>query len=171
MDKAATQLVLDTRDFSIQKAEGQGADGKWSDLKFELGGKDPILGSKLTIDAADRQAQVRVNYATSPEASGLQWLDAGDDRGQADALHVQPVAADPRALLGAAAGHAEVRFTYSAHVTAPADAMVLMSADNDPAAARDGDYSFKMPQPIPSYLLAIAVGDLVFKPLGARTGV
>ena len=40
--------------------------------------------------------------------------------------------------------------------------MVLMSADNDPNAPRDGDYSFKMPQAIPSYLLAIAAGDLVF---------
>ena len=28
-----------------------------------------------------------------------------------------------------------------------------------------------MPQPIPSYLIALGVGDLVFKPLGARTGV
>ena len=36
---------------SIQKAEGQGADGNWSDLKFALGDKDPILGSKLTIEA------------------------------------------------------------------------------------------------------------------------
>lgn len=42
VDKAATQLALDSRDISIQKAEGQGADGKWTDLKFSLGGKDPI---------------------------------------------------------------------------------------------------------------------------------
>jgi aminopeptidase N len=49
--------------------------------------------------------------------------------------------------------------------------MVLMSADNDPAAARDGDYTFKMPQKIPSYLMAIAAGDLVFNPISARSGV
>ena len=49
--------------------------------------------------------------------------------------------------------------------------MVLMSADNDPNAARDGDYTFKMPQKIPSYLMAIAVGDLVFKPISGRSGV
>jgi hypothetical protein len=49
--------------------------------------------------------------------------------------------------------------------------MVLMSADNDPQAARDGEYSFSMPQPIPSYLLAIAAGDLVFKPISERSGV
>jgi aminopeptidase N len=49
--------------------------------------------------------------------------------------------------------------------------MVLMSADNDPQAARDGDYTFKMPQKIPSYLLAIAAGDLVFQPITDRAGV
>ena len=58
-----------------------------------------------------------------------------------------------------------VRFTYGAHVTAPKDVMALMSADNDPKAPRDGDYSFKMPQAIPSYLMAIAAGDLVFQPI------
>ena len=65
----------------------------------------------------------------------------------------------------------QIRFTYSANVKSPANVMVLMSADNDPAAARDGDYSFKMPQKIPSYLLAIAAGDLVFKQVGERSGV
>src|SRR5690606_27670089 len=65
----------------------------------------------------------------------------------------------------------QVRFTYTAHVTSPENAMVLMSADNDPEAARDGDYRFTMPQPIPSYLLAIAAGDLVFRPISERSGV
>ncbi len=46
-----------------------------------------------------------------------------------------------------------------------------MSAENDPQAARSGEYHFKMTQPIPSYLIALAVGDLEFKPLGSRTGV
>ncbi|MDZ7848771.1 MAG: hypothetical protein U5L96_19705 [Owenweeksia sp.] len=30
---------------------------------------------------------------------------------------------------------------------------------------------FKMPQPIPSYLLALAVGDVQFKSISDRTGV
>ncbi|MFT4178745.1 MAG: M1 family metallopeptidase [Thermomonas sp.] len=171
LDKGATQLLLDTRDLSIQKAEGLGSDGKWSELKFTLAGKDPILGSKLTIETPTRPAKVRVTYATSPEASGLQWLAPSMTEGkktpfmfsQSQQIHARswvPLQDTPR-----------IRITYSAHVTAPKDAMVLMSADNDPAAARDGDYSFKMPQKIPSYLLAIAAGDLVFKPIGDRSGV
>ncbi len=171
LDPAASRLVLDTRDLSIQKAEGLGADGSWSDLEFALAGKDPILGSKLTIETPNRPAKVRVTYATSPEASGLQWLEPTMTEGkkgpfmfsQSQQIHARswvPLQDTPI-----------IRFTYSARVTSPADAMVLMSADNDPAAARDGDYSFKMPQKIPSYLLAIAAGDLVFKPIGDRSGV
>lgn len=171
LDKTANRLVLDTRDISIQKAEGLGADGQWSELDFALAGKDPILGSKLTIETPTRPAKVRVTYATSPEASGLQWLEPSMTEGkkgpfmfsQSQQIHARswvPLQDTPI-----------IRFTYSAHVTAPQDAMVLMSADNDPAAARDGDYSFKMPQKIPSYLLAIAAGDLVFKPIDDRSGV
>ena len=170
-DKTAQQLVLDTRDISVQKAEGLGADGKWEPLEFALAGKDPILGSKLTINTSKRPAKIRVTYATSPDASGLQWLEPSMTEGksgpfmfsQSQQIHARswvPLQDTP-----------QIRFTYSAHVTAPADAMVLMSADNDPAAVRDGDYSFKMPQKIPSYLLAIAAGDLVFKSLGERSGV
>ncbi|HOV95182.1 MAG TPA: M1 family metallopeptidase [Thermomonas sp.] len=171
VDKAATQLVLDTRDLTISKAEGLAADGTWSELKFALSDKDKVLGSALTIETPTRPAKVRVSYVTSPEASGLQWLAPSMTEGgkqpfmfsQSQQIHARswvPLQDTP-----------QVRFTYSAHVTAPKDAMVLMSADNDPNAVRDGDYSFKMPQKIPSYLLAIAAGDLVFKPISARSGV
>lgn len=171
VDKAATQLVLDTRDLTIAKAEGLGADGQWSPLTFALSDKDKVLGSALTIEAPTRPAKVRVTYTTSPEASGLQWLAPSMTEGgkqpfmfsQSQQIHARswvPLQDTP-----------QIRFTYTAHVTAPADAMVLMSADNDPKAPRDGDYTFKMPQKIPSYLLAIAAGDLVFKPISERSGV
>ncbi len=171
LDPKATQLVLDTRDLSIEKIVGERADGKWEDLKYALAPVDKTLGSKLTIDTPSRHKRVRVTYKTSPNASGLQWLEPSMTEGkqtpfmfsQSQQIHARswvPLQDTPR-----------VRFTYTAHVTAPKDAMVLMSADNDPKAARDGDYSFTMPQKIPSYLLAIAVGDMVFEPISARAGV
>ncbi len=175
-DKAATQLVLDTRDLTIAKVEGlrqAEADRaeEWAPLQYALAAKDPVLGSKLTIETPARNAKVRVTYTSSPEASGLQWLTPEMTEGkqlpfmfsQSQQIHARswvPLQDTP-----------QVRYTYSAHVTSRPDVMVLMSADNDPAAARDGDYSFKMPQKIPSYLMAIAAGDLVFKPISARSGV
>lgn len=169
-DKAATQLVLDTRDLTISKVEGE-ANGAWAPLQYALATKDPVLGSKLIIETPARNAKVRVTYTSSPEASGLQWLTPEMTEGkqlpfmfsQSQQIHARswvPLQDTP-----------QVRYTYTAHVTSRPDVMVLMSADNDPAAARDGDYSFKMPQKIPSYLMAIAAGDLVFKPISARSGV
>ncbi|HEY0310272.1 MAG TPA: M1 family metallopeptidase, partial [Luteimonas sp.] len=167
----ATQLVLDTRDLAISKVEGAGKDGQWQPLQYVLADADPLLGSKLTIDAPERNATIRVTYATSPDASGLQWLEpAMTEGGKQPFMFSQSQQIHARSWVPLQ-DTTQVRFTYSAHVTAPKDAMVLMSADNDPAAPRDGDYSFKMPQKIPSYLLAIAAGDLVFRPISDRSGV
>ena len=170
-DKSATQLVLDTRALTISKVEGDDGKGNWTPLKYALAANDKIYGSKLTIETPARNTNVQVTYNTSPEASGLQWLDPAMTEGkqlpfmfsQSQAIHARswvPLQDTP-----------SVRFTYTAHVTSRPDVMVLMSADNDPAAKRTGDYTFSMPNPIPSYLLAIAAGDLVFKPISARSGV
>ncbi len=170
-DKAARQLVLDTRELTIEKVEAVLADGKTAPLQFALAAADKVFGSKLTIETPEQPAKVAITYHTAPTASGLQWLEPSMTEGkqlpfmfsQSQAIHARswvPLQDTP-----------SVRFTYSAHVTSRPDVMVLMSADNDPKAARDGDYTFKMPQPIPSYLLAIAAGDLVFEPISGRSGV
>ncbi len=170
-DKSAKQLLLDTRELSIEKIEALAADGTAMPLQFVLAPADKVFGSRLSIEAPQQPASVRITYRTAPTASGLQWLEPAMTEGkqlpfmfsQSQAIHARswvPLQDTP-----------SVRFTYSAHVTSRPDVMVLMSADNDPQAARDGDYSFKMPQPIPSYLLAIAAGDLVFEPISGRSGV
>ena len=171
LDATHGRLVLDTRDLTIEKVVGERADGKWTDLIYTLDEADATLGSRLVIAAPERNPRIRVTYRTSPQASGLQWLEPSMTAGkkqpfmfsQSQQIHARswvPLQDTP-----------QVRFTYTAQVTSPADTMVLMSADNDPGAARDGDYRFSMPQPIPSYLLAIAAGDLVFKPISGRSGV
>lgn len=170
LDPKATELRLDTRDLDIEAVEAKVGEA-WQPLQFALAEADKTLGSQLTIQTPERPAQVRVRYRTSPRASGLQWMTPVMTQGkqlplmfsQSQQIHARswvPLQDTP-----------QVRYTYSAHITSRPDVMVLMSADNDPAAARDGDYNFQMPQPIPSYLMAIAAGDLVFKPLSERSGV
>lgn len=170
-DKDAKQIVLDTRELSIEKIEADDGQGHLNQLKFVLFPADKILGSKLVIETPSQPTQIRVTYRTAPSASGLQWMEPAMTEGkrlpfmfsQSQAIHARswvPLQDTPG-----------VRFTYNAHIVSRPDVMVLMSADNDPNAVRDGDYRFKMAEPIPSYLLAIAAGDLVFKPISARSGV
>ena len=46
-----------------------------------------------------------------------------------------------------------------------------MSADRLAKPVSEGVFRFEMPEAIPSYLIALAVGDLEFRPIGKRTGV
>lgn len=169
-DDSATELVLDTRDLAIEAVEGEAGSG-WQPLEYALDDPDPVFGSRLAVQAPERPQRVRVTYRTSPGASGLQWLDPAMTEGgelpfmfsQSQAIHARswvPLQDTPG-----------VRYTYTARITTRPDVMVLMSADNDPAAERDGEYHFAMPQKIPSYLMSIAAGDLVFKPISGRAGV
>ena len=73
-DAKAQSLVLDTRDLKIAKVEAVDAAGKATALKYALAPADKQLGSKLTIQAPQHPAQVRIAYTTAPTASGLQWL-------------------------------------------------------------------------------------------------
>lgn len=170
-DKDARTLLLDTRDLTIDKVLGKSGDGGWRRLDWSLGERDAIFGQKLTINMRRQYDIVRVRYATAPTASGLQWLEPSMTAGkkhpfmfsQSQAIHARswvPLQDTPG-----------VRYTYSAHIETDPELMALMSADNTPDATRDGDYVFRMQQPIPSYLMAISVGDLVFRPISERAGV
>jgi aminopeptidase N len=170
-DPAHRELVLDTRGLAIATVEARNGNRRWRSVDHALAAADERFGSKLTITLPRQYEQVRISYTTSPDASGLQWLSPAMTAGgktpfmfsQSQAIHARswvPLQDTP-----------SVRFTYTARIRTTADVMVLMSADNDPKAERTGDFRFTMPQAIPSYLMAIAAGDLVFKPISERAGV
>jgi aminopeptidase N len=167
----ATSLVLDTRDLKIARIEAVDAKGHARKLSYALAPADKELGSKLTIQAPRRPHEVRIVYATSPDASGLQWLPPAQTAGgkapfmfsQSESIHARswvPLQDSPA-----------IRFTYDAHVTAPKDIRVVMSALNDAKHPLDGDFRFDQPHPIPSYLLAIAAGDIAVRETGPRSAV
>jgi aminopeptidase N len=168
-DDKARELVLDTRDLQIRSV--QGFDGKaWKNLSYRLDAADPTLGSALRIKLSSALPRVRIGYSTVPEASGLQWLTPEMTSSKQAFMFSQSQAIHARSWVPLQ-DTPGVRFTYDARIRTDASLMALMSADNDPKAVRDGDYRFSMPQKIPSYLLAIAVGDVVFKPISGRSGV
>lgn len=167
----ARQLVLDTRDLAVERVQAATGKGAFKTVRYKLGAADPILGSALIIELPKGRDRVRISYHTTPEAAGLQWLSARQTKGKKQPfLFTQSQAIQARSWIPLQDTPA-VRFTYEARIRAPKALRAVMSADNDPAAARDGDYSFSMPQPIPSYLMALAVGELAFKAISPRVGV
>ncbi|MCO4749092.1 MAG: M1 family metallopeptidase [Flavobacteriales bacterium] len=112
-----------------------------------------------------------IHYASAPDATALQWLRPEQTNGKTQPfLFTQSQAILARTWIPCQDGPG-VRFTYHASVKVPSGLMAVMSATNPTTIAEDGVYEFDMRQPIPSYLMALAVGDLAFQSTGPRTGV
>ena len=184
-------LVLDTQDLRIARVEAAQGSGTFQPSPFSLGAPDKTLGTSLSIQLPLTADRVRIHYSSSPNAAALQWLTPAQTAGkkrpflfsQSEAIYARtwiPLQDTP-----------SVRLTYDARIRVPQNLKAVMSAEGnfqlDPTKLGNtigsvpgglpilvgsmAQFSFRMTQPIPSYLIALAVGDLEFKPLGSRTGV
>ncbi len=171
VDPKARELLLDTRALDIEQVQTRAEKGDWKAAEFKLAAPDRVLGSRLGIAVPGDAQSVRVRYSTVPDASGLQWLTPEQTAGkrqpflftQSQAIHARswiPLQDTPL-----------VRAPYRARIKTPKGLRAVMSAEMHDEPDADGRWRFEMPQPIPSYLIALAVGDLAFKSTGKRTGV
>jgi aminopeptidase N len=161
-EKGAKQISFDTKDLNIEwvKVNGKKA-------FFSLDEVKPFLGQALHVEIKDTDNQVSIQYTTSPNAEALLWVEKENEL---PFLFSQSQAILARTWIPCQ-DSPSVRFTYSADVTVPKELMALMSAENPQVKSPDGKYHFEMKQRIPSYLLALAVGDVAFKSLSENTGV
>lgn len=167
----AKHIILDTKHLAILKVEIADGEGKKTKANFTLGKEDAIMGTPLRIDILPSTQKVHIQYATSAEADALQWLMPEQTAGkQHPVLLTQSQAINARTWIPIQDGPG-IRFTYSAKVSVPKELIALMSAENPMAKNEQGVYHFRMTQPIPAYLLALAVGDYQFSPISERVGV
>jgi aminopeptidase N len=159
----ATQLFLDTRHLDVQRVT---LDDGSRTAKYDLGDEVKVLGQPLVVEITPATQWVHIDYATRPEAEGLQWLTPAQAGSPSPFLYTQSQSIFARTWVPCQDSPG-VRMTYEATIRAPHGLLALMSAENPTQKSADGLYRFKMRQRIPSYLLALAVGDLEFRPLGA----
>ena len=161
-EKGAKQISFDTKDLNIEwvKVNGKKA-------YFFIDESKPFLGKALHVQIQDTDTQVSIQYTTSPNAEALLWVEKENEL---PFLFSQSQAILARTWIPCQ-DSPSVRFTYSADVSVPKELMALMSAENPQVKSQDGKYHFEMKQRIPSYLLALAVGDVAFKSLSENTGV
>ena len=151
-------LFLDSFKIDLKEARTNG-----DSLEWEFDPEDEILGQRLHLKGFEGQSTFTLVFHTSPEARAIQWLSASQTVGgkhpflfsQCQAIHARsifPCQDSP-----------SVRFTYSAEVEVPQELVAAMAAEL--IEVQEGKWTtfvFKMPQPIPSYLFALAVGNLAF---------
>ncbi|MEY5036305.1 MAG: hypothetical protein RLZZ110_1322 [Bacteroidota bacterium] len=164
-----------------------------------VGTADSLLfGKPLEIEVPRSQSKIVIHYKTRPSAGALQWLSPAQTYDQTHPfLFSQSQAILARTWIPLQ-DKPSVRFTYSAQVKVvcaaaggadcigapdgsfaninPTDFNVVMSAVK--LGNPEGDlilnnkvHRFQQKKPIPSYLMAIAVGSFGYKSLGKNTGV
>jgi aminopeptidase N len=176
LDPDAKTIVVDSRGLQIREIQLTAAEEVVEGVSFELGEQHPVKGQPLLIHLptglqTESVFQLKIDYRTGPQASAIMWLTpeltAG---GKSPFMFTQSQSIHARSWVPLQDTPA-VRITYEATIRTPPGLLALMSADNDPLAERNGSYHFSMPQAIPSYLLALAVGNVFFEPFGEDTGV
>lgn len=163
-------LFLDSYKIDLKEARSDGHEIEW-----EFDARDETLGERLHLRGLEGASTFTLTFRTSPEARALQWLSANQTAGgthpflfsQCQAIHARsifPCQDTP-----------SVRFTYSAEMDVPQGLVAAMAAEqvgiDESGGYGSTAFRFRMPQPIPSYLFALAVGNLDFRELGPRTGV
>lgn len=164
------RLDLDTRGLAIDAVHGP--DG--APIPFTLHEAEPILGCRLEIAVPRGATSVRVAYRTSPDASALQWLTPEQTLGKKHPyLFSQCQAIHARSVIPCQ-DTPSIRQTFTATLDVPAALRGVMAAAPRPREPLEGGRMlerFEMPQPIPPYLFAFAVGELASKDLSPRSRV
>ena len=158
-------FVVDTQGLDILGVTDN--NGDW--LPHWLGAKDSQLGTPLTIGLRTGTKQVAISYRTSPEAEAMQWLEPEQTNGgKAPFLFTQGQSIFTRSWIPLQDTPA-VRITWTAEIGAPPGLVPVMSAVHHSV---DGAVSrFAMDKAVPSYLIALACGDLVRREIGPRCAV
>ncbi len=161
-------IVFDTRDLIIESVY---LETEKQPTTFSLGTKEAFLGQALSIRITPATTRLTIAYKISPGADAVQWLSPQQTAGKKHPfLFTQSQAILARTWIPIQDSPGN-RITYSARVKVPKELLAVMSAENPQEKNDSGVYTFRMENPIPPYLMALAVGDLTFKAIGPQTGI
>ncbi|KAF9550410.1 Leukotriene A-4 hydrolase [Mortierella hygrophila] len=167
-----SKLILDTSFIAIHSVTFNGAP-----LKYTLADRHEKYGSALTIElgkalAKGDKAKVVIAYATTEECTACQWLEPSQTVGKKHPyLFTQCQAIHARSLVPCQ-DSPSVKLTYSADINAPLRAvMSAVPTGEEKQANGTTTYKFHQKTRMPSYLIALAVGNLEGREIGPRSTV
>lgn len=160
---------LDTRGLEILDVWGGD-----SPVESSLDVPHAMLGTKLSVNVPEGKV-VSIEYSTSPEASGIQWMDAKLGGGK-PFVYTQGEAINARSYIPCQ-DTPSIKQTMHAHISTPKRFKLrsLVAASEHVSRAlcnnKTYDEEWDMPYPIPSYLIAFAIGGLESREVSHRSRV
>lgn len=166
----AREIVLDTLQLNISAVRTNLGEAQW-----RLGEHRDRHGAPLTIAIGPGVETITIAYESGPNAASLQWLEPAQTASNKQFLFSQGQSILNRSWIPMQ-DTPGVRITYDARIVAPDGLTAVMSAEmltprGEAAGAGQRAFRFRMPQRIPGYLIALAIGDLTHRDTGAGTGV
>jgi leukotriene-A4 hydrolase len=162
----ASKIILDINALRIGAVEVNG-----KKVEFKISEPFKYLGSALSFNINKDDSICSITYIADTNSTAIQWLTPAQTAGKKlPYLFTQCEAISARSLVPCWDAPA-VRITYNAHLQVPVGMMAVMSAKNPTQNSVDGKYDFVMDTPIPTYLIALAVGDIAYQPINAMCGV
>ncbi len=167
----AQEIVLDSKGLEIAGV----TDANGRALPLVVGAEDPSKGAPVTIRMGDAR-RIIVRYRSGADAAALQWLTPQQTAGGRHPYLLSQGQPTLNRTWIPTQDSPGIRQTWTARITAPEPLKVVMSGERltpegEPAGAGRRAYRFRMDHPVAPYLIAIAAGDIEFRPLGRRTGV
>ena len=160
-DRNTDLLVLDSKHLEVDSVK----DERGNRLNFEIGNFDELLGSKFSIQLNKESKSVTIFYKTTNKSEALDWLMPNQTAGKNfPFMYTQGQSIFTRSWIPIQ-DTPGLRITYSANIKTPENMMAVMSAANPQEQHSDNSYNFEMKQPIPPYLIALAVGIYNLKQL------
>ncbi|KAG6829889.1 hypothetical protein H0H92_003022, partial [Tricholoma furcatifolium] len=167
------EVIFDTSELHIENAKIED-----KSVPFSLKEKHEVMGSALHVTLptdlkVGQHVDVTIEYKTTEECTALQWLDKAQTQGKRFPFlfsQCQPIYARAIAPLQ---DSPSVKITYSAKVTSvfPVLLSAIRQSPSSTGPVHDGKevgkdsvvYVYHQPVPIPSYIIAIASGNVHYR--------
>ena len=178
LEAGVTYAFFDYTGIDVSKVSVR-TDGAFVSAQYQTSTPRPAIGSALqvTIPAEMRSAknvQVAIEYSTNKGQTATSWMTKEQTACKTmEYLYTQCEDIACRSIAPMQ-DTPQNRITYSANVTVAKQFDVRMSANRTAvtdSSATERTFSYVNNIPMASYLIALAVGDLVYRPLDQRTGV
>ncbi|KAI8977248.1 peptidase family M1-domain-containing protein [Mycotypha africana] len=167
------QIVLDSSYLDIKGVQLNG-----QPLEYTVADRHPSLGSALTITLPETveegtKLQVKIEYSTTEKCTAVQYLEPEQTVGKKHPYLFSQCQAIHARALAPLQDSPSVKVTYSASVTSPLPVVMsaLLSGTSEDNNDGTKTYHFKQNTTIPSYLIAIAAGNLAGREIGPRSTV
>ncbi|ROV92366.1 hypothetical protein VMCG_09109 [Cytospora schulzeri] len=170
-DKESKEIILDSSYLSVSSVKVNSAESK-----FEVKDRAEPLGAPVHISVPagagkGEIVKVDIEVATTDKCTALQWLTPSQTSNKkAPFMFSQCQAIHARSLFPCQ-DTPDIKSTYSFRITSPHVVVASGVASGEPEQLSGDDklYIFEQKVPIPSYLFALASGDIATASIGPRS--